>query len=434
MHSRPSSSYGPGTVKEHAARIRGRQHHVAPASAHVPIIKQSLVAPDGSSTAAAAANGADAPLSSLVVLPSSATKVEYTRFKGCKHFRERLVCATLSGKPIRIDEIRSLDERPGIRDFEASFLRLLEKVTNGCSIQINNTGTSLKYKPGLMIGGHILGLTHACPNSRSIGYFVEPLLKLSLFSKKALVITLTGITNDELDPSVDIIRTVSLNLLKKFGIEDAIELKIKKRGAPPEGGGEVLLKVPVVKALSPIDLLDEGKIKRVRGIAYTTKISPQIANRVVDGARGILNNLLPDVYIYTDHFKGKDSGLSPGYGLTLVAESTSGALLSAELIGREGETPEDLGKKVAELLCEEIARGGVCDSQHQSLMLLMMILCPEDVSKVRLGALTPYTIDSLRLYKEMFGVQFKLKTDAESNTIIASCLGIGFKNLTRRIA
>lgn len=70
------------------------------------------------------------------------------------------------------------------------------------------------------------------------------------------------------------------------------------------------LRVPVVKSLSPVHLLDEGMIKRVRGIAYTTKISPQMANRLVDGARGILNNLLPDVYIYTDHFKGKDSGLS----------------------------------------------------------------------------------------------------------------------------
>jgi RNA 3'-terminal phosphate cyclase-like protein len=125
---------------------------------------------------------------------------------------------------------------------------------------------------------------------------------------------------------------------------------------------------------------------------------------------------------------------SPGYGLTLVAESTNGSLLSAELIGHEGETPEDIGKKVAEMLCEEISKGGVCDSNHQSLMLLMMILGPEDVSKVRLGALTPYTIDALRLYKEMFGVTFKLKTDTETNTIIASCLGIGFKNLTRRIA
>lgn len=125
---------------------------------------------------------------------------------------------------------------------------------------------------------------------------------------------------------------------------------------------------------------------------------------------------------------------SPGYGLTLVAESTSGALLSAELIGKEGDTPEDMGKKVAEMLCEEVALGGVVDSMHQSLMLLMMILCPEDVSKIRLGPLTPYTIESLRLYKEMFGVTFKLKAETETNTVIASCLGIGFKNLTRRIA
>lgn len=120
--------------------------------------------------------------------------------------------------------------------------------------------------------------------------------------------------------------------------------------------------------------------------------------------------------------------------MTLVAESTNGTLISSELIGREGETPEDVGAKVSAMLCEEISKGGVCDSQHQSLMLLMMILCPEDVSKIRLGPLTPYTIESLRLYKELFGVTFKLKTDLETNTIIASCLGIGFKNLTRRIA
>ena len=31
------------------------------------------------------------------------------------------------------------------------------------------------------------------------------------------------------------------------------------------------------------------------------------------------------------------------------------------------------------------------DSVHQSLALLFMVLCPEDVSKVRLGKLTPHT-------------------------------------------
>ena len=62
------------------------------------------------------------------------------RFKGSQHFRQRLACATLSGRTIRIDDIRARDENPGLRDYEASLLRLLEKVTNGCVVEINETG------------------------------------------------------------------------------------------------------------------------------------------------------------------------------------------------------------------------------------------------------------------------------------------------------
>lgn len=42
--------------------------------------------------------------------------------------------------------------------------------------------------------------------------------------------------------------------------------------------------------------------------------------KVVEAARGVLNRYIPDIYIYTDVYKGKESGLSPGYALTLVAE------------------------------------------------------------------------------------------------------------------
>ncbi len=62
------------------------------------------------------------------------------RFRGSQCFRQRLVCATVTGRAIRIDDIRADDQSPGLRDYEASLLRLLEKVTNGCIIEINETG------------------------------------------------------------------------------------------------------------------------------------------------------------------------------------------------------------------------------------------------------------------------------------------------------
>jgi len=273
------------------------------------------------------------------------------KFQGCSHFRLRLVCSILSGTPCKIEEVRAHSDSPGVKDFEASFLRLLEKITNGGEIRINETGTMVYFKPGIIVGGKI---SHDCGTSRGIGFFLEPLLWLAPFSKQPFDITLNGITNNELDISVDLLRTVTIPLISKFGLED-IELKIKKRGAPPKGGGQIYFKSSIVRSLKSIQLLDEGKIRRIRGIAYCTRISPQIANRMVDSARSILSQFQSDIFIYTDHYKGSDSGLSAGFALSLVAESTTGNSLSSESVGSGGTVPEDLGIKAANLLLAEIA-------------------------------------------------------------------------------
>ena len=54
------------------------------------------------------------------------------RFQGAAHLRTRLVLATLSGRTVRIDDIRHLDEQPGVRPHEVSFLKLLSKVRALC--------------------------------------------------------------------------------------------------------------------------------------------------------------------------------------------------------------------------------------------------------------------------------------------------------------
>jgi len=39
-----------------------------------------------------------------------------------------------------VDDIRVDDPSPGLRDYEASLLRLLEQVSNGTVVEINETG------------------------------------------------------------------------------------------------------------------------------------------------------------------------------------------------------------------------------------------------------------------------------------------------------
>lgn len=94
-------------------------------------------------------------------------------------------------------------------------------------------GTSLKFRPGMLIGGD--EFTHDCPTSRSIGfvdavggyincvsrrmrhdvvgiqmqtrYFVEALIPLALFCKNPLEIMFTGVTNDNRDCSVSLLKS-----------------------------------------------------------------------------------------------------------------------------------------------------------------------------------------------------------------------------------
>ena len=72
---------------------------------------------------------------------------------------------------------------------------------------------------------------------------------------------------------------------------------------------------------------------------------------------------------------------SPGYGVTLIAESTTGVFLSGELLfckdGRDTILPEDLGQQAADLLFQEILSVCVtvcvyvCDHLLQNILVYL---------------------------------------------------------------
>jgi len=352
------------------------------------------------------------------------------QFTGHENFRQRIVSSVLSGKKLRISNIRVDDDHPGIQDFEASFLRLIDAITDGTRIEINETGTVLRLVPGILVGG--IGVSHDCGIIRSIGWFIEGILPLACLGKNPIEVAFTGLTNDTLDLSVDTIKGVTIPLLRNFGI-DGIRIDIKTRGLSPNGGGKVDFFCPIVREIQPIHVMDMGLIKRIRGNALGSRVSPTILTRVISSARGIFNKYLPDVYIHADQNKGSEGGNSAGYSLSLVAESTTGVLLSVERTAEPGDLPEDIGMEGAILLLEEIRRGGVIDSSHQSLLLQMMILGPEDVCKVRFGKLTEQSINVLRIIKDAFGVVFKIRIDKDTNTTLLSCQGIAYQNIARKV-
>lgn len=351
-------------------------------------------------------------------------------FEGSNYLRQRLILATLTGICVRIRGIHADDDQVGLREEEMAFLRLLEKCTNGSVIEINYTGTAIKYVPGAIIGGVV---EHDCPSARSIGFYLEFIAIMALFGKNKLQLTLTGVTNATGDTGVDTIRTVMLPMLRRYGVADGLELKIKKRGALPLGGGQVYFECPVVRQLSACQFTDPGRIKKIRGIAYCTRVPPPTSSRVVESARSLLNRFIPDVFIYTDAYKGSETGLSPGYALTLVAESTTGALASAECVAQPGQSPEDVGLIASKALYREISLCGSVDTNHQWVALLMMAFGPEDVSKVTFGTISPFSMQLLRDLKTFCGTMFKIQPCTADNTVQLTCVGNGIVNFNKKV-
>ena len=73
---------------------------------------------------------------------------DVVEYEGSNFLRLRLALAVLSGRYLRIRNIRSKDENPGLNEAEASIIRLIDKVTNGSRFEVSETGTSLSFKPG----------------------------------------------------------------------------------------------------------------------------------------------------------------------------------------------------------------------------------------------------------------------------------------------
>ncbi|XVF19621.1 hypothetical protein REPUB_Repub11eG0126500 [Reevesia pubescens] len=121
---------------------------------------------------------------------------------------------------------------------------------------------------------------------------------------------------------------------------------------------------------------NEGMFKRIRGVAFTTRGTVQLGNEMIYAARFIFNRLLPNVYITSDYRKRSVAANSPGYGISLVAETTFGCCNSADTTVSyprgeesgdvEGEAKKelipaaDVGQQIASLLLE-IEKGGVVD-------------------------------------------------------------------------
>ena len=394
------------------------------------------------------------------------------RFTTSKALALRLTLATLTGRPIHISKIRpSSSSNPGLEPHEVSLLRLLEAVTNGSSIEISYTGTILVYRPGLITGsapgsgasGGVIRHEVSAGCSRGVSYLLIPLCLLAPFSKAPVNVLFTGpgvITSATPagDISADSVRTAILPLYANFGITNNLELRILRRSNVAVGGkggaGEVQLVFGhQVRLPKTVHLLNPGRIKKIRGVAYCTGVSASNNARMIEAARGVLNPMTADTYIFSDVSSapfinskdksnpGSKSRTGVGFGLSLVAESSTGCLYSADSASPPsgGIPAEDIGQQCAYQLLDAIAQGGSVSLLAAPTVLILMAMGSEDVGRVEMGkdVISAEQIVNLGRDLRAFGLSgwgFRDPASGDNDNLVVSVVGRGVGNVGRKIS
>lgn len=136
----------------------------------------------------------------------------------------------------------------------------------------------------------------------------------------------------------------------------------------------------------------------------------QYINDILIHADSSSAQLVPSSYGYNNPSAANNTTqkkkVGTGYGISLMAETSTSCIYSADTFAAPGEAPEDVGLRAAQMLLYEISLGGCIGRTGLPLLMTMMAMGMEgDVGRVMLGkgVIGPEIIQGWRDVKAIMG-------------------------------
>ncbi len=322
---------------------------------------------------------------------------------GGQVLRYSLALASITGREIRLFNIRRRRERPGLQRQHLAALKLLAEMTDA-QVEGDELGsTEVVFRPsgGVRGGSYFVDVGSA----GSISLVLQAALPVMAFADSPVELRLRGGTDVPKSPTYDYLSGVLLEHLRHMSYN--VRLELIRRGHYPRGGGEVRARSPGRTQLDPLRAEARGRLLRVEGRSHATNLPRHVAERQASAALSELRDLgdLParvDVEV--------SEGLGPGSGIA-VWVVTEFSVLGSDSLGERGRPAEDVGRSAARILKEDLSTGAALD-RHASDMLLPYMMFAEGVSVVTGSSLTSHAMTVVELARRIApGVRVDLQGD-----------------------
>ncbi len=319
--------------------------------------------------------------------------------------RTALALGAVSQRPVHIYNIRAKRERPGLQPQHLRGVEALAKLTNARIEGARLNSTELTFEPAIIEGGNY----HVdIGTAGSTTLVLQILMPAAAFARKPVDVEIRGGTDNPMAIPIDYLKNVTLPTLQRMGYRGEVECV--RRGHYPRGGGIVRAHIEPVEKLQALTLTEPGKVVRISGLAHCVRLPADIATRMAHAANmALVKAGYSKVHIKTEsHPPTQDPHLGPGAGITLWAETESGAILGSSSLGKLGKPAEQVGREAAESLITQLKTGCAID-HHLTDQLVLYLALAEGVSEMTSAELTSHALTNIALVEQILDAKFEIE-------------------------
>lgn len=198
---------------------------------------------------------------------------------GGQILRSSLALATLTGRAVRVENVRGARDQPGLKRQHATAVLAAARVAGAETEGVAVGSETVAFEPGGGVGGR-----HAVDvgTAGSLTLLFETVLPTALAADGPIRLRATGGTDVAWSPPFDYLRRVKLPLLCRNGLVASAELE--RRGFYPTGGGAATLTL-APSSLDRIALGEPVTADDIRGVrvyaaAGDELAEPEVAERM----------------------------------------------------------------------------------------------------------------------------------------------------------
>jgi len=287
---------------------------------------------------------------------------------GGQMLRNAVTLAAVTGKPVRVANIRGARPVPGLRPQHLTAVRAAAQACSGRLSGAEIGSQDIEFWPGRIESQPDWRLDVGTAGSLTL--ILQCLLPALSRACGESALTLMGGTDVPFSPPYDYFHHVFLSALAQLG--PVVESRLITRGFYPKGGGEIhvgIFPAPTINALSWIEC---GAVTRLQGRSYSLGLPGHIAHRMREAA---LITLEEANYAGAEiELEIAASGPSEGCGIILWAECEGGRRFAGSALGRRGKRAEQVGQEAARALREELRGGGAVDTRLADQLIVWLAL------------------------------------------------------------